>query len=407
MRGSTALSSRSHAPVAVPSQRGAPDWVLLFLVAAITTIGLIAVFSATAADAARRNDMLSDQFSIVIRQTVSLGIGAAAMALGASLPYRYLRSWVLPAAMAAVFVMLALLLFPNPLRGEPGPGGIAYRWLFDGAFRFQPAELAKLVLVVFAANFLDKRARAITGRRFLEPLIVYGFVILVAASMILKEPDLGTAMVVAGTGFFMLLAAGMDWKWLTLCLAGGLGAILGAAYISEYRWQRILSWMDPWADAHGDSYQAVQGLIALARGGWFGTGLGQGVQKLGYLPEKHTDFVFAVLAEELGLLGAGALLLLFAFIAWRGYSIAAHAPDRFGSLLASGITTMVVFQAFMNVAVVSGLFPVTGVPMPFISYGGTSLIVCLGAMGILLGVSRYSREGAESVKRRPGKERRV
>lgn len=398
MRGSNVRRLPRRPPPAAPApvvvQPGAPDWTLLVLVAAIVAVGVVAVHSATAVEAVREAETLTDQFGILIRQATSLGVGLIVMWMGARLHYRVLRSWVLPVAMAAVFVMLGLLLFPNPLRGEPGPGGVAYRWLLDGPLRFQPAELAKVVLIIFGANMLDRKAKQVVGRGLTGPFLVYGGVMGAAFLLILKEPDLGTAMVVAGTAYFMLWAAELDWKWLLFCFVTGVGGLFGAAYVSEYRWERILSWLDPWLDAHGDSYQAVQGLIALANGGVLGVGLGQGVQKLGYLPEKHTDFILAVIAEETGLVGAGFVLLLFGLIAWRGYAIAAQAPDRFSSLVAAGITSMLVFQTFLNVAVISGLFPVTGVPMPFVSYGGTSLIVNLAAVGLLLGISRF-RGGSE------------
>jgi cell division protein FtsW len=390
MGSSIRLARQAGSQKASPAvtEPGAPDWVLLFLIIALCTAGLITVYSATAVESIRSAESLPEQFSVLYRQGTSLLIGLCLLGLGIFVHYRHLRGWILPLALLVVYLLLALLLFPNPLRGEPGPGGVAYRWLLDGSLRFQPAEVAKLVLVLFAANFLDKQWQQIAGRRFLGPFLVYGAVFGAAALMILREPDLGTAAVVAGTGFFMLVAAGMRWWWLALCAAGGAGGTFGLAYISPYRWQRVTAWLDPWADAHGDSYQSIQALIAIARGGWFGTGLGRGAQKLGYLPEQHTDFIIAVLAEELGLAGVAAVLLLFALLAWRGYLIAMRAPDRYSSLLASGITTMIVFQAFLNVAVVSGLFPVTGVPMPLISYGGSSLIVTLAGLGILLGISR-------------------
>ena len=285
----------------------------------VTTVGLVMVFSATAADAARESGEFTEQFHLLIRQGISLVVGLVAMGIGLSLPYRFWRGWFLPLSLVTIFVMLALLLFPNPFRGEPGPGGIAYRWLLDGPLRFQPAEFAKIIIVLYAAHYLDRKAPHMSDLRNLRLWIPYLAVGGAMAVMILKEPDLGTTLVVAGVCFFMLWAANIDWKLLTLGFIGGLGAVYLAARLSPYRWLRITSWMYPWADAHGDAYQAVQGMIALARGGVFGSGLGQGVQKLGYLPEKHTDFIFAVIAEEMGLVGNIALLALFAVIAWRGY----------------------------------------------------------------------------------------
>lgn len=371
---------------------GRPDYVLIAVLGVLLLLGLLMIYSATAVDQMAEGTPLR----LVRRQLQSLGIGLAGGLVISRIPYRFWRGRILPWMVLCSFIMLSLLLFPNPLRGEPGPGGIAYRWLLNGPLRFQPSELSKFAMIAFAANFLDRRVEAMQQRgKWLGNWLAYWGVIGITALMIIKQPDLGTALVILAVGYLMLLAAGMNlWAMVGTAVLGAAGVLLFA--VSEpYRLERITSWLDPWPLARDSAYQAIQGFVALARGGLLGVGLGRSTQKLGNLPEHHTDYILAVLGEEFGLAGTLFLLLLYAMIAWRGFRIARLAPDRFGTLLATGLTTLVVFQGFLNVGVISGLLPVTGVPLPFMSYGGTSLIVNLATISVLVGISRYRRDPGE------------
>ncbi|MDR1160216.1 MAG: FtsW/RodA/SpoVE family cell cycle protein, partial [Syntrophomonadaceae bacterium] len=212
----------------------------------------------------------------------------------------------------------------------------------------------------------------------------------VVCGLILAQPDLGTAFTLAGTVFFMLVVAGARWSHMGLLTISGLGLVAGAIAMESYRAKRFLAFLDPWKDAQGFGYQTIQSLYALGSGGLFGLGLGRSRQKYFYIPEKHTDFIFAILGEELGFLGVMVVLGLFVLIAWRGYKIALNAPDKFGNLLATGITTVIIFQALINIGVVAGCLPVTGITLPFISYGGSSLLFSMVGIGLLLNISRYA-----------------
>jgi cell division protein FtsW len=208
--------------------------------------------------------------------------------------------------------------------------------------------------------------------------------------LILAQPDLGTAIAVAGTTYLMLAAAGADRRYLALLALLGVAAVALAIAIAPYRMARFTAFLDPWADPQGNGFQTIQSLLAIGSGGLFGTGLGQGRQKLYYVPENHTDFIFAILSEELGFIGAGLVVLLFLILIWRGFNTAFKAPDAFGSLLAAGLTIMLALQALINMGVVTGMLPVTGITLPLVSYGGSSLIFSLLGIGILLNISRYT-----------------
>jgi len=283
------------------------------------------------------------------------------------------------ALLAAAFLLL--LLVKTPLGVEVNG---AQRWLGMGPLQFQPSELMKLALVLYAVKLLASKPRTVMEARLLMPLGVVGAL---ACGLIATQPDLGTALVICFTLTALLVVAGIPLR----LLAGGtavLGVlVLAFALVEPYRRARLTSFINPWADAGGDGFQSVQGQIALGSGGLFGRGVGESVQKAFFLPEAHTDFILAIIGEELGVLGIVVLLFLYGLIAYAGLRVAKAAASTYAKLLAAGLTAMVLCQACLNVFTVLGLAPLTGVPLPFISYGSTNLIVMLGAMGLLLNVA--------------------
>jgi cell division protein FtsW len=257
-----------------------------------------------------------------------------------------------------------------------------------GGLGVQPSELAKIVVIVFMAALLERRMDRIDEP--LYSLLPIGIVLALIVGLILAEPDLGTSVSVVVIAAVMIFAAGINYRYVAgVCLAA-IPTLYVLLEFSDYRRRRILAFLNPWADPLGDGFQMIQSMIAVGTGGIFGRGLMAGVQKLFYLPEPHNDFIYSVIAEELGLIGASVILACFCVITWRGLRTALRAPDRFGSFLALGLTTMVAFQAFFNISVVLGILPTKGIPLPFVSYGGSSLLINLLGMGILLNVSQHA-----------------
>jgi cell division protein FtsW len=264
----------------------------------------------------------------------------------------------------------------------------ARRWIGAGPLQFQPSELAKLALVLYSVKFLVEKPRSVREPRLLVPLLgVVGLACLLVAS----QPDLGTALVVAFTLGCLLIAAGMPGKYLLGAVAGGAVLVVLFALLEPYRRARLTAFIDPWSHASTSGFQSVQGQIALGSGGLTGVGLGQSVQKIFYLPEAHTDFILAVVGEELGVIGVSALLFLYGLIAYAGLRVAQRAKGAYAQLLAVGVTSLILCQAALNVFAVLGLAPLTGVPLPFISYGSSNLIVLLAGMGLLLNVADGGR----------------
>lgn len=292
----------------------------------------------------------------------------------------YRQPVVIWTALVVVGLALVVVLFGREING-------ARRWLNIGPLGIQPSELAKIIVIVYIAALLERRMERIDEPAYaLLPIaaVVGGVVLLVVI-----EPDFGTAASIAMIAGVMVFAAGISYRYVA-----GLALLsIPALYVllqEEYRWRRIAAFLDPWADRLGHGFQLIQSMIAVGVGGVFGRGLMDGVQKLFYLPEPHNDFIFAVISEELGLVGATVVLFCFCVITWRGLRTSMRAPDRFGAFLALGLTTMVAFQAFFNISVVLGLVPTKGIPLPFVSYGGSSLLINLIGMGILLNVSQHA-----------------
>ncbi len=352
------------------------DVALVMAVAALLAIGLIMVYSTTYALGFR---VYGNPNYFLIRQGMWVVVGTGALLIMMRIQYTgWQRVSVL--MMAGMLLTLAVLLI---FGGERFGGR---RWFFGGSV--QPSELAKLAVVIYIADWLSSKGEQI--RDVTYGLIPFAILIGVVTGLILLQPDFSTSMLIATTAFAMFFVAGAEVKQLAISLlVGGLALVL-LILQAPYRLNRIAIFLDPMSDPSEDGYQIVQTLRALVRGGVTGQGLGNSQQKLGALPAAHTDAIFAVLGEELGLIGGLIVIGLFAILAYRGFRIAQNAPDTFGMMLATGVTAWLAFQALINIAVVTSTIPFTGIPLPFISFGGSSLITSMAGVGLLLNISKYS-----------------
>ena len=359
--------------------RRQPDWAILGCVLTLLSIGLLMVGSSSSV---RALETLNDSFYYLKRQALWSIIGLGVMAWTIRLDYQVIRKY------ARVFFLLTLVSIIVVL--IPGIGqvaGGARRWLVIGPLRFQPSELMKLAIVVYVAWALSRAPERV--KSFTRGILPYVILLGVVFLLILQQPDFGTAAAVAFTVVLMLFAAGARLGHLALLGVAALPVGVYAVVGQEYRLSRWEAYINPFADPQGSGFHIIQALYALGSGGLFGLGLGNSRQKFFYLPAEHTDFIFAILGEEIGFVGAVLVIGLFILLAWRGYNTAARAPDNFSSLLAAGITTMIVLQAMLNIAVVCGLLPITGVPLPLVSFGGSSLVPTLAGVGLLLNISRH------------------
>ncbi len=359
-----------------------PDLLILFCVMALLSIGIVMVYSSSAI---RCLENYNDSYYFLKRQVIWALIGLVAMLAASKFDYWHYRK-LAPIALAACFVLLVLVVLPGVGRLSHG----ARRSIGLGSIGVNPSEFAKLALVIFFAVDLarrkDKVQKLVTG---LGPYLV---LLGAACLLIMLQPDLGTAVSLAGTLGLMIIAAGARTSQILLITAAAVPALIYFIFNEEYRRRRFLAFIDPWADPGGAGYHIIQALYALGSGGLFGVGLGRGRQKFLYLPEAHTDFIFAITGEELGFIGCTAIIALFFFLAWRGYRVAINAPDATACLLATGVTSMITVQALINIGVVTASLPITGIPLPFISYGGSSLLFLMTSIGILLNVSKYCQE---------------
>lgn len=361
--------------------RRSPDYTLMAVVALLLGIGIVMVYTSSTAIAEAD---FGNRYYFLVRQAIWVAIGLGSMAVFASINPWFWQRHSRTALLVAI-VLLILVVIPGVGISRLG----ARRWLGYGQLAFQPSEVTKFAFIMWLSTYLARNARDVQNfvRGLLPPLLALGLLF----GLIMLEPDLGTSLTLAGTGGLMLFAAGARLSHLAGLAVVGVAGIFALAKIDEERWSRITTFLNPWADPTDSGYQIIQALLAFGSGGLFGVGLGQSRQKYFYLPERHTDMIYAVLGEELGFIGAVLVLLLFFAFAWRGYRISIQAPDRFTSLLAAGVTSLITLQAALNIAVVTASVPSTGIPLPFLSYGGTSLLITLSGVGILLGVSRYCR----------------
>lgn len=360
-------------------RKGPPDFILFITTLLLIGVGLVMVFSSSAVTS---NIRYGDAYLFFKKQLLWGGVGLIAMLVVMRINYLRLKDFAVP---VMIFSLICLILVITPL-GTDTKG--SSRWLGVGFLTFTPSEVAKLGMVMFLAKIMEINLDAI--RSFTKGVLPFLGLMALVCGLIMFQPDLGTAFTIAGTVFFMLLAAGARWSHLGLIALSGMGAVATAIALAPYRMERFIAFLNPWKYPTDEGFQTIQSLYALGSGGLFGMGLGRSRQKFFYLPEQHTDFIFAILGEELGFLGVVLVLSLFLLFAWRGYRIAINAPDTFGSLLAAGITTLIVFQAAINIGVVCGALPVTGITLPFISAGGSSLLITMVGVGLLLNISRYS-----------------
>ncbi|WEK52984.1 MAG: stage V sporulation protein E [Candidatus Cohnella colombiensis] len=361
--------------------RSVPDLWMIAATLGILAIGIVMVYSASAVAAFHD---YGDAFYYVKRQMIFAVLGIGAMFVTMNLDYSFWRKWALPAVLICFGLLILVLI--------PGIGvwrGGARSWLGIGSFGIQPSEFMKLAMILFLAKLLSERQNHIT--QFTRGLLPLLSILGLAFGLIMLQPDLGTGAVMIGASLLVIYVAGARLSHLgglALLGLGGLGGLIAAA---PYRLQRITAFLDPWQDPLGAGYQSIQSLYAIGPGGLVGLGLGLSRQKYNYLPEPQTDFIFSIIAEELGFIGGALLLLLFLLLIWRGMRTAITIADPFGSFLASGIVGIIAVQVIINIGVVIGLMPVTGITLPLVSYGGSSLTLLLTALGILLNLSRYSR----------------
>ena len=355
------------------------DKLLFTATMLLVCTGIVMVYSASAVMAMER---FQQPYLFLVKQAAWAVIGLAVLPVVMRVDYRnYRQPAVIWTGLAIAAVALVAVLF-GPARNG------ATRWLIIGPLGIQPSELAKISVIVFVAALLERRMERIDDLRY--SLLPIGVVLGGVVALILQEPDLGTAVCVVVIAGAMVFAAGINYRYIACVFLAAVPALYFVIGTSQYRRQRVLAFLDPWADPLGNGWQMIQSMIAVGTGGWFGRGLMGGVQKLFYVPEPHNDFIYSVIGEEFGLLGTSLVLACFCVITWRGLRTAVRAPDRFGAFLAIGLTTMVAFQAFFNISVVLGLLPTKGIPLPFVSAGGSSLLINLIGMGMLLNVSQHA-----------------
>lgn len=361
---------------------GHPAMLIGIITMILMLLGLVMILSASSVTAFAD---YGSPFLFFQKQALWAGLGLACFILFAKLNYHRLRGssyWLLGIAM---ILMLAVLI---PGIGVTVDG--SSRWLRAGPLSFQPSELAKLALILFAADVFSRKKEK-TFQHLRHTLLPMIPVLLILVALVMKQPDLGTTLIVSSIGMGLLFIAGAPLRWLLPLGAGGAALALYASLATDYRRERVLAFMDPWKDPLDTGYHTIQSLIAMGSGGWVGVGLGASRQKWAYVPNAHTDFIFAILGEEMGLLGSIVVLGMFAFLTFLGVKVAQRAPDRFGMLIASGITIWISLQALVNIGAVTGSLPITGVPLPLVSFGGTSLVLTLAGMGILTNIARQCR----------------
>ena len=379
-----AREARAEGAGSVHRAPGRPDPVIFAAAIGLAVIGLMMVFSASYSTGMQN---YRDPYFFIKRQLAHALIGVALMVVAMRIDYRFWRRLSLLGLAAALALLALVLVIGVEVNG-------ARAWINLGITNFQPAEFAKLALINFTAAYVAFRRDAL--RKFwtglLPPLAVLG----ITFGLIMLQPDFGTGVVLLGSIVLMLFAGGANLGHLAAIGLSGVPVLAYMIYQKPYRLRRIVSFLDPWRDPLDSGWNIIQSLLAIGSGGLLGVGLGEGRQKFAYLPEQHTDFIFSVLGEELGFVGSILVLSLLFALAWRGFKAALGAPDLFGSMLAVGITSVIVFQAILNIGVATGSLPVTGVTLPFVSFGGTSLIASFGAVGVLLNISAAARSVSDT-----------
>ena len=366
---------------------------VIVIMVLLLVLGTLNVFSSSFVMATIDYD---NPYYFLTRHLIMLVVGLGAFAFCRKFNYMRWR-YLMPGMVAFIIIALvAVLIVGTEVNG-------ARRWLYAGGVGFQPAEFAKLISLLLMAAYLSSKLKA---GRAPSVLNLQAGIILLMAALTELEPDMGTALIIIGVPFIMLVVAGVSMSQLLPLISVGVTGAIGLIFLQPYRLERIKVMFDPWADAQGKGYQTVQSLSTIGSGGFWGMGLGSGVSKYDYLPEAHTDFAFAIFCQEHGFLGAMLIFFLLAALLLYCVRIANRASDEFGQMLALGIMLLILGQGIANVAMVGGLLPVVGVPLPFISYGGSSLIVTMCAMGILLNVCDHSKDNKEEQPESPPRERK-
>lgn len=360
-------------------KHGKADIVFLVLVLGILTIGLIMLFSASYAYAYTN---FGDNYKFISRQAFFAVVGIGGMIFLSHVDYHnYMKiSWLL---YGIAVVLLLLVYFLPSVEGY-------HRWIILGPINFQPSEVAKFAVVLLFSHLIAINYKAMQTAKF--SIFFLGFLLAIVCGLVVFETHLSATILIFSIGLILMISGGLKKRYMIigLVVAVALVAIAIATGVVGYWSDRFTYWLDPWSDATGSGYQVIQSLMSIGSGGLFGRGLGQSMQKHLWVPEPHNDFIFAIVCEELGIVGAMAIIALFCFLVWRGFKIAMKAEDKFGSLLAIGLVCQVGLQAMLNILVVTNTIPNTGISLPFFSYGGTSLVILLCEMGVVLSVSRYS-----------------
>ena len=364
--------------------RGPIDLFFCLLVLLLTAVGLVMLLSASF-PSAYYDTKNNDPTYYFVRQGVFAVMGVAAMLFISKINYQRFRGFAKPLLYVSIVLLILVLI--------PGIGltrNNATRWLGVGELlTFQPSEIAKVAIILYFSDSISKKKDKMRTTRYgVAPYLLW---LVVVGGLVALEPHLSGAILIMGTGAVLMLVGGINWSWVIGAVGAAAGGLYVILFVIGYNTSRITYWLNPWEDAQGKGYQLSQSLITIGSGGLWGVGLGKSRQKFLYLPEERNDFIFAIICEELGLIGATAIMLLFAALVLRGYWIALHARDRFGALLVVGVTTLIAMQTFLNIGVVTGLLPTTGISLPFFSYGGTALSIQLAEMGIVLSVSRQMK----------------
>src|SRR5467141_373650 len=378
--GGVGEERRSLPPTIEMPRKLVPDMWLFGAAVVLLSAGVVMVYSASAIVAA---DRFHDPYFFLKKQVFWALLGAGCLWMAIRLDYHRLEGFVLPLLIFAGVLLVLVLISPL---GQAING--TRRWIRLGPVSFQPAELAKLALVLYLAAFLARTGEAVTDfrRGLVPPLAVAGLL----AALVLAQPDLGNCLTLITLTFTLLFIAGGRARHLGFILVAALPPLVLAIWAAPYRLRRIFAFIDPWSDPRGSGFQIIQSWLAFGNGGLVGQGIGGSRQKLFYLPESHTDFIFAIIGEELGFVGAAAIVALFVVLIWRGLRIGLRAPDAFGGYLALGITVLIATQTLVNLGVVTGLLPTKGLPLPFISFGGSALLVTMVSTGVLLNISQQA-----------------
>jgi cell division protein FtsW len=358
-----------------------PDIILLIVTLILVTVGTVMIYSSSSIMAMER---FKDGQFFLKKQMIFVVIGLGAMILMTRIPYEELKKFAYPGVIISL-VLLTLVLIPKI---GVRVGG-ASRWLKVGFFAFQVTELVKIFVVLFLAHFLTRKA--MYAKEIMRGVVIPLVVTMLLVGLIVIEPDFGTAVLITMILMFMLYLAGSRVRYLAGLVATLIPVGVGLLFYKSYRVERLMTFLDPWRDPQNSGFQIIQSLISFGSGGTFGVGVGDGRQKLFYLPEPHTDFILSIIAEESGFIGVAIIICLFAVFVIRGFLISFKAPDKFSTLLAAGLTMIIALEAFVNIAGVMGLIPLKGLALPFLSYGGTSLIMSLTIVGILLNISAHEQ----------------